>query len=129
MVSVTTEQQKQGWSDEAFMALSGDEQRYEVVDGELVDMGNSGMEYGEIGSFLGGMLALHVRRDKLGIVCDSSTSYTLKSGNRRSPDVSFVAKERLQRFSQKAIGFKPMDESFDAQQIPWMARRFFPGLV
>jgi Uma2 family endonuclease len=105
MVSVTTEQQKQGWSDEAFMALSGDEQRYEVVDGELVDMGNSGMEYGEIGSFLGGMLALHVRRDKLGIVCDSSTAYTLKSGNRRSPDVSFVAKERLQGMSRPPQGF------------------------
>lgn len=76
-----------------------------MVDGELVEMGNSGMEHGEIGYFLRGMLALHVRREKLDIVCDSSTAYTLKSDNRRSPDVSFVAKARLQGMSRPPQGF------------------------
>src|SRR5207247_5360218 len=33
---------------------------------------------------------------KLGIVCGSSAGYWMKSGNLRSPDVSFIAKERLQ---------------------------------
>ena len=105
MSNVITKNEKQIWTDEAFMALSEDETRYEVVAGELVDMGNSGMEHGEIGSFLGGMLALHVRREKLGTVCDSSTAFTLKSGNRRSPDVSFVAKARLQGMSRPPQGF------------------------
>ena len=32
------------WTDEEFMALSGENDRYELIDGELVNMGNSGME-------------------------------------------------------------------------------------
>jgi Uma2 family endonuclease len=39
------------WTDEEFMALSSDGHRYELIDGALADMGNSGMEHGGIGSF------------------------------------------------------------------------------
>lgn len=95
------------WTDEAFMALNKDGHRYEVVKGELVDMGNSGMEHGGIGSFLGGLLAIYVRQHKLGIVCDSSTAFALKNGNKRSPDVSFVGKERLQGLKRPPRGFFP----------------------
>lgn len=38
------------WTDEEFMALSAEGHRYELLNGELVDMGNSGMEHGGIGS-------------------------------------------------------------------------------
>jgi Uma2 family endonuclease len=88
------------WTDDTFMALPKDGHRYELVDGALVDMGNSGMEHGEIGAYLAGLLAIYVRQHKLGTVCDSSTAFTLKSGNKRSPDVSFVAKARLQGLSR-----------------------------
>jgi Uma2 family endonuclease len=93
------------WTDEAFMALSKDGHRYELVDEELVDMGNSGMEHGGIGSFFGGLLAIYVRQHKLGAVCDSSTAFTLKNSNKRSPDVSFVAKERLKGLKRPPRGF------------------------
>ena len=92
------------WTDQEFMAIPGDEQ-YELVNGALIEMGNSGMLHGELGSFLGGSLSLYVRAHKLGVVCDSSTAFTLKSGNRRSPDVSFVAKERLQGLKSLPRGF------------------------
>ncbi len=87
------------------MALAKDGHQYELVNGELVDMGNSGMEHGGIGSFLGGLLAIYVRQHKLGIVCDSSTAFTLKNGNKRSPDISFVSKERLKGLKQPPRGF------------------------
>ena len=87
------------------MALPKDGHRYELVNGELVDMGNSGMEHGEIGSLLGGLLAIYVRQHKLGTVCDSSTAFALKNGNRRSPDVSFVSKERLKGLKRPPRGF------------------------
>jgi Uma2 family endonuclease len=93
------------WTDEEFMALSEDGHRYELVNGVLADMGNSGMEHGGIGSFLGGLLAIHVRQLKLGCVCDSSTAFTLKNGNKRSPDVSFVDKERLKGLKRPPRGF------------------------
>ncbi|NJM28322.1 MAG: Uma2 family endonuclease, partial [Pseudanabaena sp. RU_4_16] len=43
-MTVATEQKI--WTDEEFMALPRDGNRYELVNGELVDMGNSGMEHG-----------------------------------------------------------------------------------
>jgi len=96
--------ERKTWTDEEFMALPKDE-RYELVNGKLVAMGNSGMEHGEIGSFLGGSLSLYVRSNKLGAICDSSTAFTMKSGNKRSPDVSFIAKERLQGIKRLPKGY------------------------
>jgi Uma2 family endonuclease len=95
----------EAWTDEAFMALPDDGHRYELVNGELVDMGSSGMEHGGIGSFLGGLLSIFVRQGKLGVVCDSSTAFTHKNGNKRSPDVSFVSKERLKGLKRPPRGF------------------------
>lgn len=92
------------WTDEEFMALPEGE-RYELVNGELIDMGNSGMEHGSFGAFLAGSIELYVRPHKLGATCDSSTAFTMKSGNKRSPGVSFVAKERLQGLKRLPQGF------------------------
>ncbi len=92
------------WTDAEFMALPSSP-RYELVDGELVDMGNSGVEHGNIGSFLGGALELYVRPRKLGVTCDSSTAFTLKTGNKRSPDVSFIAKARLKGLKKLPKGY------------------------
>lgn len=96
---------KYDWTDTEFMALSKNGHGYELVDGELVDMGNSGMEHGEFGAFLAGVLAIYVRQQRLGVVCDSSTAFTLKSGNKRSPDVSFVARERLKGMKRLPKGY------------------------
>ena len=95
------------WTDETYMTLPKDGHDYELVNGELRDMGNSGMEHGEISAYLAGVLAIYVRQHKLGTVCDSSTAFTLKSGNKRSPDVSFVDKTRLQGLTRPPRGFFP----------------------
>ena len=101
---MTIASERKIWTDEEFMALPEDG-RYELVNGELVNMGNSGMEHGEIGSFLGGSLSLYVRSNKLGVICDSSTAFTMKTGNKRSPDVSFIGKERLQGVKRLPKGY------------------------
>ena len=36
---------------------------------------------------------------------DSSTAFVMKSGNKRSPDISFMAKERLQGLDELPDGF------------------------
>ncbi|PSF38352.1 hypothetical protein C7H19_04995 [Aphanothece hegewaldii CCALA 016] len=94
----------QQWTDEAFMALPDDGNQYEIVNGELV-MSNSGAEHGYIAVILSTILYSFVRSHKLGVVLDSSTAFTLKTGNKRSPDVSFIAKERLQGLKKLPRGF------------------------
>ncbi len=106
-MTIATEvtQEKKVWTDEEFMALPKDGHRYEIVNGELVDMGSSGALHGYVCSLLVAALASYVLPKKLGVILDSSTVFKLKSGNRRSPDISFFAKERLQGMTELPTGF------------------------
>ncbi len=51
------------------------------------------------------LLGGYVRTHHLGILLDSSTSFTMKNGNRRSPDASFWGKEPLQGLTELPVGF------------------------
>ncbi len=97
--------QKKAWTDAEFMALPQDGHRYEIVNGELVDMGNSGAQHGYTCSLMLMALMVYVLSGKLGVVFDSSTAFTMKNGNKRSPDISFFAKERLQGMTKLPTGF------------------------
>ncbi|MGB3494171.1 MAG: Uma2 family endonuclease [Elainellaceae cyanobacterium] len=97
--------EKKIWTDEEFMALPKDGHRYEIVNGELIDMGNSGALHGSIAIILSSALFTIVNTQKLGALLDSSTAFKLKNGNRRSPDISFFAKERLQGITQLPMGY------------------------
>lgn len=100
-----TPEAKKIWTDDEFMALNRDGHRYELVNGELIDMGNSGAKHGYICSILMILLGGYVRLQNLGAMFDSSTAFKMKSGNKRSPDISFMAKERLQGLDDLPDGF------------------------
>lgn len=101
-MSLSTE--KKAWTDAEFMALP-EGGRYELVNGEVIDVGNSGMEHGYIASILNILVGGYVLTQKLGVVCDSSTAFAMNTGNRCSPDFSFVSKERLQGIRRLPKGF------------------------
>ena len=93
------------WTDAEFMALPDDGNRYELVKGELINLGNSGALHGYIAIILSAALFALVTSRKLGILLDSSTAFTMKNGNKRSPDIAFFAKERLQELEELPTGF------------------------
>jgi Uma2 family endonuclease len=93
------------WTDAEFMALPDDGNRYELVKGELINMGNSGALHGYIAIILSAALFALVTSRKLGVLLDSSTAFTMKNGNKRSPDIAFFAKERLQGLEELPMGF------------------------
>lgn len=93
------------WTDAAFMALPDDGHRYEIVNGELIDRGNSGALHGHICSTLIILLGGYVRLQNLGVILDSSTALKMKNGNKRSPDIAFFAKERLQGMTELPSGY------------------------
>jgi Uma2 family endonuclease len=82
------------WTEKKLMQLPDDGNVYELVGGEL-EMSQAGFEHGDIGAELLAVLRLFVRTQKLGVVVGASTGFWMNSGNSRSPDVSFVSKERL----------------------------------
>ena len=87
------------------MALRREGHHYEIVNGELVDMGNSGAKHGYIAILLSSALFSVVSAQKLGILLDSSTAVKMQNGNKRAPDISFFAKERLQGLDEIPTGF------------------------
>lgn len=104
-VGAVPTQGKRAWTAEEFMALSREGHRYEIVDGKPIDMGSAGALHGYVCSLLLAALTPYVLSNKLGIVLDSSTAFKMKSGNWRSPDISFFAKERLQGMAELPTGF------------------------
>lgn len=96
---------KKNWTDQEFLALSEKEGHYEIVNGELISMGNSGALHGHIAILISSALFAVVNTHKLGVLFDSSTAFKMKNGNKRSPDIAFFAKERLQGMTELPTGF------------------------
>lgn len=74
--------------------------------GELVIMPPTGLESGRRNTRLTQRLANWSDVDKTGIVFDSSTLFTLPNGAKRSPDASWVRRERWEALSEEQrLGF------------------------
>ncbi len=71
-----------------------DGRKYELVDGQII-MSPAGFRHGLIALRLGARLLAFIEQSDLGYVLDSSTGFRLPGGNVRSPDASFVAKQRV----------------------------------
>ncbi|MBD1822765.1 Uma2 family endonuclease [Cyanobacteria bacterium FACHB-DQ100] len=102
---MTISAQPKIWTDEEFMALPDNGDHYEFVDGQIRILECAGMEHGYLAALVGSYLGERCFDFKLGIMCNSSTAFRMKSGNLRSPDVSFVAKDRLKGLKKLPKGF------------------------
>ena len=81
--------------------------------GELIVMSPTGYETGKNNAELLIQLGIWNRQYKLGVVCDSSTGFILPNGAIRSPDVSWIAQERIARFSkEEKATFLPLAPDF-----------------
>jgi len=71
--------------------------QYELDDGELIMMAPAGEEHGRIEGDVLGLLYLEVKKLRLGQLYSCNTGFVLREDpdTLRSPDVSFVCKERL----------------------------------
>jgi Uma2 family endonuclease len=94
----------QTWTEESLMALPDVGHKCELLSGRLY-MTPCGSEHGGLSSLISAKLTLYVLEKRLGRVFDSSTGFWMKSGNLRSPDVSFIAAPRLKGLKRLPTGF------------------------
>lgn len=82
---------------EEFLALPDDGKRYELVEGELVEMAGANEEHANIGANILAYLWKFVRDNKLGRVYGSDARYGIVPGRNsiRMADVSFVQTSRV----------------------------------
>ncbi|MCL1468406.1 Uma2 family endonuclease [Argonema galeatum] len=93
-----------GLTDEQFyqLCLANQEWRLELTsEGELIIMSPTGGESGIRNSGLNAKVYIWNDQTKLGKVFDSSTEFRLPNGAYRSPDVSWVTKERWETLSRE----------------------------
>lgn len=93
-------------SDEQFEQLSAANPEWKIElngRGEMIIMPSTGFIPGVKSNELSFLVTLWSKQDGIGIVGDSSTMYILPNGAKRSPDVSWVLRERLKRFTQKEL--------------------------
>ncbi len=81
--------------------------------GELIVMAPTGGETGYRNSELNLDVGLWNRKQKTGIVCDSSTGFSLPNGGDRSPDVSWIPLEKWESLTlAQRKGFLPLCPDF-----------------
>jgi Uma2 family endonuclease len=101
-MNLATEQKV--WTEADLMRLPDVGGKYEVIEGELVVVA-AGREHEDVIFSLDYVLKDFVIRHKLGRVYGASLGYWMKNGNLRSPDISFVAKDRLDDMTHDRRGF------------------------
>jgi len=103
----TPEIAKKVWTEAALQALPEDGYIHEVVDGELTMSPKNNFQHGDISARLFLAMGNFARKQRLGLVVDSSTGFWMKNRNCRAPDISFLTKARLLK-----SGFKPSSQEF-----------------
>src|SRR5271165_206066 len=90
----------QPMTDEQFTAFCAEhpDLNFEMsAEGELIIMAPTHSDTGARNSGIGAQLFDWANKDRLGVVCDSSTGFVLPNGARRSPDASWTLKSRVQQ--------------------------------
>jgi len=83
-----------------------------TAEGELIIMPPTGWESGNRNSRLTQRLANWTDADGIGLAFDSSTGFKLPNGANRSPDASWVSRERLKALNPDPTRFLPMAPDF-----------------
>ncbi|MCX7967837.1 MAG: Uma2 family endonuclease [Armatimonadetes bacterium] len=92
MAMAETAAAKPKLTEEEFLRLPDDGRKYELVDGEAKEV-PAGVEHDAIVVRIG--FLMYPFAQKFGILTASSAGFRMVTGNIRSPDVSFVLRERL----------------------------------
>lgn len=92
---------------EEFMQLDlPDDNRYELSEGEIVDMGTTGYRHGEVQRKLERVFILFLEQNKLGKTY-SNTGFRLAEKTVRAPDVAFLPLSKLPPVIDGAIPLPP----------------------
>jgi Uma2 family endonuclease len=115
MDSLTLDVKSTRLTDEQFFELcsANRDMRFErSANGELIIMAPTGWGTGNKNAELGVDLGLWNRQARLGKVFDSSTGFRLPNGADRSPDASWVSKDRLEALNPDPAKFLPLAPDF-----------------
>jgi Uma2 family endonuclease len=115
MDSLTLDVKSTRLTDEQFFELcsANRDLRFErSAHGQLIIMPPTGWETGNKNAELSADFVIWNRQTQLGKVFDSSTGFKLPNGADRSPDISWVSKDRLEALNADPAKFLPLAPDF-----------------
>ncbi len=91
------DKEKRVWTAKDLLALADDENRYELVRGELIMMTPASPRHGKFAARLVGALVSYTKEHELGEVYTAEPGFELETEPQtiRAPDVAFVRQERI----------------------------------
>lgn len=116
---MATESTTKPMTAEEFQCFIGEpDKRYELVDGELIEMSPPGGEHGETALEVGAIIRNFVRPRNLGRVYAAETGFRLRTSPDlvRAPDVAFVARGRLPT-GRSPQGYLPLAPDFVVEVV------------
>jgi Uma2 family endonuclease len=105
-------------ADELLLYRGDPAKRYELVDGELIEMSAPGGEHGETAFNAGRLIGNFVAPSKLGVVYAAETGFRLRQSpdHVRAPDVAFVRRDRLPE-GKSPRGYLPLAPDFVVEVV------------
>ena len=81
------------------LRMPDDGKRYELIEGELIEMAPAGSRHGEIAASVVIVLGHYVRKNDLGTIFAAETGFLLRydPDTVRAPDAAYIVKDRLPR--------------------------------
>lgn len=113
------EQKARPMSAEDLLHYTGDpSKRYELVDGEVIEMSPPGGEHGETTFEIGGVIRDFVRPRHLGRLYAAETGFLIQRSpdKVRAPDVAFVSRDRLPE-GHSPPGYVPLAPDFVVEVV------------
>jgi Uma2 family endonuclease len=86
---------KKDWTDEALFALPDDGKRYEIIDGEMLELPSPSYLHQVVSSELHALLHQFVRSRQLGRVTAAPQDVRLSDSNVVQPDLVFLSNEKI----------------------------------
>src|SRR5438445_4222302 len=101
MIDTAVPTAKKIWTEAELQALPDNGYNYELVDGELVTSPKNNFQHENITTNLLMALATFANAHKLGAVLGGNAGCWMVNKNLRAPDISFISKARLDKYSFK----------------------------
>jgi Uma2 family endonuclease len=89
------------------LAMGSEGERYELDDGELIELPPAGPLHGKTENEIAFLLTRFVRQHRLGEIWTGDVGFKLLEDRVRAPDVAFISRERLRRTPPPKKGFYP----------------------
>ena len=95
---------RQRYTIDDLLSMPDDGKRYELINGEIVEVGTSNEKHSTLGAWLIGMIFMHLQATKIrGRLKGSDGTYQLNASTLKAPDISYLTADSTAKVPRDAV--------------------------